>query len=127
MDGNTVELNLRKIDKDMKFEEIYQTEKIILTEGAIVERLKSEYNLVLDKWINHAGLIYTQPETLESIYGQYIEIGHKYNIPVMIMTPTRKVNNESLMNSRYKQKLEKCMPIFFMLMISTTSINTVPT
>ena len=104
MDGNTVELNLRKIDKDMKFEEIYQTEKIILTEGAIVERLKSEYNLVLDKWINHAGLIYTQPETLESIYGQYIEIGQKYNLPVMIMTPTRKVNNESLMNSRFKNK-----------------------
>ena len=49
MDGITVELNLRKIDKDMKFEEIYQTEKIILTYGAIVERLKSEYNLFLDK------------------------------------------------------------------------------
>ena len=26
-----------------------------------------------------------------------------------------------------EQKLEKLMPIFFMLMISTTSINTVPT
>jgi S-methylmethionine-dependent homocysteine/selenocysteine methylase len=88
----------------MTFEEIYQSSKIILTEGAIVERLKSEYNTEMDDWVNHAGLVYTNPESLETIYRQYIEIGQKFDLPIMIMTPTRKVNFESLNSSQFKGK-----------------------
>ncbi len=88
----------------MTFEEIYQSSSIILTEGALVERLKSEFNIVMDDWINHAGLIYTHPESLESLYRQYIEIGLKYDLPIMIMTPTRKVNFESLKSSQFDGK-----------------------
>jgi S-methylmethionine-dependent homocysteine/selenocysteine methylase len=88
----------------MTFEEIYQKSRVILTEGAIVERLKSEFNLEMDVWINHAGLIYTHPALLDSLYRQYIEIGRKFELPVMIMTPTRKVNVESLKNSRFRDK-----------------------
>lgn len=88
----------------MTFEEIYQSSKIILTEGGLVERLKSEYNAEMDDWINHAGLIYTHPESLESLYRQYIEIGQKFFLPIMIMTPTRKVNFESLKNSQFNDK-----------------------
>ena len=88
----------------MTFEEIYQSSKIILTEGALAERLKTEFNAEMDVWINHAGLIYTHPELLESLYRQYIEIGQKFNLPIMIMTPTRKVNFESLKNSQFRDK-----------------------
>jgi S-methylmethionine-dependent homocysteine/selenocysteine methylase len=88
----------------MTFEEIYQNSKIILTEGALVERLKSEFNIEMDYWINHAGLIYTHPESLESLYRQYIEIGQKFDLPIMIMTPTRKVNFESLKSSMFNNK-----------------------
>lgn len=88
----------------MKFEEIYKSSKIILTEGALVERLKSEFNVELDNCINHAGLIYTHPESLESLYRQYIEIGRKFDLPIMIMTPTRKVNCESLKSSQFNGK-----------------------
>lgn len=88
----------------MTFEEIYQSSKIILTEGAIVERLKSEFNAEMDEWINHAGLIYTHPESLETLYRQYIEIGQKFDLPMMIMTPTRKVNFESLKSSQFNSK-----------------------
>ena len=88
----------------MTFEEIYKNSKIILTEGALVERLKSEFNAEMDECINHAGLIYTNPESLESLYRQYIEIGQKFDLPIMIMTPTRRVNFESLKSSRFKDK-----------------------
>lgn len=88
----------------MGFEEIYKSSKIILTEGALVERLKSEFNAEMDECINHAGLIYTHPESLESLYRQYIDIGQEYNLPIMIMTPTRKVNFESLKSSQFNGK-----------------------
>ncbi len=88
----------------MSLEKIFQDSEVILTEGAIVERLKSEFNLEMDASINHAGLIYGESETLENIYRQYIEIGKKYNLPIMIMTPTRRVNFESLKNSVYKNE-----------------------
>ena len=86
------------------FEKIYEESKIILTEGAMVERLKSEFNAEIDSHINHAGLIYTNPEILEFLYRQYIDIGHKHNLPIMIMTPTRKVNFESIKNSIFHEK-----------------------
>ncbi|MDP2722042.1 MAG: homocysteine S-methyltransferase family protein [Bacteroidales bacterium] len=85
-------------------EDLFENSKIILTEGAYVERLKSEFNLKLDEHLNHAGLIYTHPDLLESLYRQYLDIGQKYSLPMMVMTPTRKVNAESLKKSIYGHK-----------------------
>ena len=86
------------------FEKIFKKSKIILTEGALVERLKAEFNAEIDSHINHAGLIYTKPEILEILYRQYIDIGHKHNLPIMIMTPTRKVNFKSIEKSVFREK-----------------------
>jgi len=58
----------------------------------------------MESEINHAGLIYTNPDILEKLYRQYIEIGLKQNLPMMIMTPTRKVNFESLKKSKFASK-----------------------
>lgn len=88
----------------MSFDKIFRESKIILTEGALVERLKTEFHLELDGFINHAGLIYSKPEILEVLYRQYIDIGQKYSLPIMIMTPTRKVNFESLNRSHFQNK-----------------------
>ena len=85
----------------MQFESCFKNSRFILTEGAIVERLKSEFNIELDKHINHAGLIYPEPDTLASLYKQYIEIARQYDLPIMLMTPTRRVNVESLKLSKY--------------------------
>lgn len=86
------------------FERIFQESKTILTEGALVERLKTEYSLKMDDSINHAGYIYSEFKILEVLYRQYIAIGEKHNLPIMIMTPTRKVNYESLAKSRFRNK-----------------------
>jgi S-methylmethionine-dependent homocysteine/selenocysteine methylase len=88
----------------MSFETIFRDSAIILTEGALVERLKTEFNAEMDARVNHAGLIYTNPEVLEIIYRQYISVGQKYNLPIMIMTPTRRVNHESVSKSPYHSK-----------------------
>ncbi len=86
------------------FEKVFLESEIILTEGAVVERLKSEYQVELDRHINHAGLIYSNPQVLELIYRQYIDIGQKYNLPIMVMTPTRKVNFDSTEKSEFRGK-----------------------
>lgn len=85
-------------------EKIFYDLEIILMEGAFVERLKMEFNLELDSNVNHAGLIYTKPEILEKIYRQYINIGKKYDLPIMLMTPTRKVNFETIQKSVFKNQ-----------------------
>lgn len=85
----------------MQFETCFNNSRYILTEGAIVERLKSEFNVELDKYINHAGLIYEQPDKLAKLYRQYIEIAQQYDLPIMLMTPTRRVNFETMKLSKF--------------------------
>ncbi len=86
------------------FERIFNESSCILTEGALVERLKTEFNIRLDDPVNHAGLIYNKPKILEKLYSQYIEIANKHNLPIMIMTPTRRVNYESVKDSKFRNK-----------------------
>ncbi|MCB0804839.1 MAG: homocysteine S-methyltransferase family protein [Bacteroidales bacterium] len=69
--------------------------KFILTEGAIVERLKAEFHLKMNPGVNHALMIYQQPAVLKKLYRQYIETAQRFDLPVMIMTPTRRVHVES--------------------------------
>ncbi len=88
----------------MTFQKILENSDIILTEGALVERLKAEFSLRMDDHLNHAGYIYEHPLKLEQLYRQYIDIGEKHNLPIMIMTPTRKVNYESVERSKFRNK-----------------------
>ncbi|MDA1474514.1 hypothetical protein PDL73_20695 [Bacteroides fragilis] len=57
----------------LSFVESFRTSPFILTEGAIVERLRHEFQIPLDKHIVHAALIYNDSyrETLAEIYRQY--------------------------------------------------------
>lgn len=88
----------------MNFETRLKNSQCMLTEGALVERLKSEFGLEMDPHVNHAGLIYEQPEILGKLYRQYIESAQKHNLPIMLMTPTRKLNFETHRESRFSEK-----------------------
>ena len=92
--------------KDTPFVSCFNTSPIILTEGAIVERLKSEFNILLDNDIVHAGLIYNHNHAnlLAGIYKQYIDIAINYDLPIMLMTPTRRANRERIKSSLYHGK-----------------------
>lgn len=85
-------------------ERFFNTSSVILTEGGVAERLKHEFGYKTDKFINHAGAIYSDPIALEMIYRQYIDIAQLYNLPIMLMTPTRKVNKQSVQKSEFNNK-----------------------
>jgi chromosome condensin MukBEF MukE localization factor len=70
----------------MPFEAVLRDTSVLLTEGAIVERLKNEDHVTLDDHINHAGLIYDAQDNLATLYKQYIEIARGYHIPMMLMS-----------------------------------------
>lgn len=92
------------ISEMSRFEKIFYQSKVILTEGAFVERFKAEFHVKLDPNLNHAGFIYTNPEILEMLYKQYIDIGQKHQLPILVMTPTRKVNFDSLKKSAFHDR-----------------------
>jgi len=88
----------------MSFEKTFNNSRLVLAEGAFVERLKYEFNLEMDANINHAGLIYEASDILETLYQQYIDIAIEHRLPIMIMTPTRKLNSITLEKSKYSSK-----------------------
>lgn len=92
--------------ESLSFADTYQKAPIILTEGAIVERLRREYHIPLDNDIVHAGLIYDDKyrDILADIYKQYMDIAESFRLPIMIMTPTRRVNSERVSRSVYHDK-----------------------
>jgi homocysteine S-methyltransferase len=69
---------------------------IILTEGSVIERLRRDSAISLDPWIENSGLVYTEAgrASLSKIYRQYLEIGRKARLPMMLFTPTWRANAE---------------------------------
>ncbi len=86
------------------FVKTFHDSRIIITEGSLAERLKSEFKVELDDSINHSGLIYSNPSLIKHIYQQYLDIGKKYDLPILITTPTRNVNQDSIAKSKFKGK-----------------------
>jgi len=93
-------------DNQNRFLELFSKSERLLTEGALVERLKHEYGLTMDPAINQAGIIYhKQGKTiLADLYKQYIALSIQYQIPIMLMTPTRRVNADSVKRSVFREK-----------------------
>lgn len=83
------------------FKIAFRESEIMITEGSLAQRLKTEFKVTFDEYINHAGFIYSNPEILTRIYKQYIDIGKQYKLPILITTPTRNVNYETKAKSGY--------------------------
>lgn len=82
----------------LSFVGTYRTSPYILTEGAVVERLRREFHIPLDEDLIHAALIYNDSYrgVLADIYKQYIDIATRYQLPLMLMTPTRRASVERI-------------------------------
>ena len=91
----------------MDFNECFSTEKSILMEGALGERLKREYHLSFDRDVAMAGLIYEEPgrKALTAIWEEYIAVARKYHLPFIATTPTRRANKERVAASKYDDKI----------------------
>lgn len=74
----------------MGFVESIRAEPLILTEGALIERLRRDQTVVLDPHVLHAGFIYEERgrESLRRLYRQYLDIGSAFNLPMLVCTPT---------------------------------------
>ena len=93
-------------ESGMDFVETINSSPFILTEGAVIERLNRDPLIQLDPHILHAGLIYDDQgrTALEIIYRQYIEIGLKYNLPILLSAPTWRANPERIEASDFRDR-----------------------
>jgi len=98
----------------MSFENTIATSKVLLTEGGMVERIKRDPSVDLDPYIAHSGLIYDSKgkEVLRKIYMEYMDIGKKYNLPMLSLAPTWRANPERIKKSifsKYKNINKDCV------------------
>ncbi|MGF7050792.1 S-methylmethionine-dependent homocysteine/selenocysteine methylase [Paenibacillus sp. DS2015] len=87
----------------LKIEDLIATAPLIMTEGAVVERLRREFKVELDPYLVHSGFIYNSSnrEILRGIYKGYIDIVYKRELPILIFTPTRRANEERLVQAGF--------------------------
>jgi homocysteine S-methyltransferase len=88
-----------------RFTGVIEKSAVVLTEGSVVERVRRNPSVNFDPFIAHAGLIYEKKgrEILKNIYKEYIGIGQNYNLPMMNLAPTWRVNPERLKKSNYSR------------------------
>ena len=81
------------------FSEIVRTAPLLLTEGAVVERLRRDYRLPLDPEFLHAAFIYDEQhrEILRRIYLEYIELLKPTGVPFLLFTPTWRATGDRLL------------------------------
>jgi homocysteine S-methyltransferase len=80
------------------FLDAVQTAPLILTEGALIERLRRDQTVALDPHVLHAGFIYDERgrEALRRLYRQYLDIGVAFDLPMIVCTPTWRANPKRL-------------------------------
>lgn len=70
----------------------------ILAEGAVIERLRRSPGIRLDDHVVNSALIYEESgrAALQTIYRQYLDIGRRYQLPLLLSTPTWRAGRERI-------------------------------
>ncbi len=76
----------------------------ILGEGSMYERLRRDPTVEFDPHISHACLIYdpASVRVLEQTHREYLDIGQRYGLPMLVSTATWRANTERISQSRYR-------------------------
>jgi len=76
----------------------WNTVPFVLTEGAVVERLRREPGGCLHPEVANAALLYDPGgrRTLERIYREYLDAARALGLPLLLLTPTWRANGERL-------------------------------
>jgi homocysteine S-methyltransferase len=85
------------------FAKFLESNPCILGEGAVIERLRRNADLELDPYLVNSAFIY-QDKTraaLETICRQYLEIGRRYDLPLLMSTPTWRASRERIEAAGY--------------------------
>jgi len=91
--------------KHLPFPEFFEKSQYILGEGAVIERLRRSSGLDLDPHIVNSAFIYDKGKraALSGIYRQYLDIGLKYNLPLLLSTPTWRASRERIEKAGYEK------------------------
>lgn len=91
----------------MSFEKYFRESPAILMEGAIGERIKREFNILPDEIVALAALVYNEEAkvAMQKIFKEYIEIAAKYQLPLLVTTPTRRANKERTLKSQFDENI----------------------
>jgi len=87
--------------------ELFEDNKLILMEAAVVERLRRRDDIQLDPHLVHAPLLYnaTGRAALSEIYLEYLALAANANIPILLGTPTWRANQERVANANIQQTI----------------------
>jgi homocysteine S-methyltransferase len=90
----------------LPFAEFFEKSRCILGEGAVIERLRRSSAFDLDPQIVNSAFIYDKGKkaAISRIYQQYLDIGLKYNLPMLISTPTWRASQERIKNAGYEKR-----------------------
>ena len=93
----TIEMNATA-GRGVSFPELLATAPVILGEGAVIERLRRSDDIRLDEHVVNSALIYQDAgrAALEAICRQYLEIGQRHNLPLLLSTPTWRAGRERI-------------------------------
>ena len=80
------------------FQQFLARSPTILGEGAVIERLRRTPGIRLDEHVVNSALIYEEAgrAAIEAIYRQYLEIGQRYKLPLLLSTPTWRAGRERI-------------------------------
>jgi homocysteine S-methyltransferase len=92
--------------KQTPFAEFFNNSACILGEGAVIERLRRNSEFELDPHIVNSAFIYDRDKraVLSRIYRQYLDVGRKYDLPLMLSTPTWRASRERIKAAGYEKK-----------------------
>ncbi len=92
----------------MDFNQTIASSPIILAEGAVIERLRRNPAIRLDPYILHAGLVYDSrgQTALRQIYRQYLDIGCKAGLPLLVCAPSWRANPDRLRQAGYDDRTD---------------------
>ncbi len=70
--------------------------KYVLSEGAVIERLRRDFDIPLHPRLEHAMLIYDEKgrAALQEIYFDYMDATARAHVPILLSTPTWRANRE---------------------------------
>lgn len=72
--------------------------QFVLSEGAVIERLRRDHAVHLDPFVSNTALVTTQVgrEILTGIYREYLDIGQEFGLPMILLSPTGRASPERL-------------------------------
>jgi homocysteine S-methyltransferase len=85
-------------DTGVSFPELLASSPVILGEGAVIERLRRAAGIRLDEHVVNSALIYEDcgRTALETICRQYLDIGRRYDLPLLLSTPTWRAGRDRI-------------------------------